>query len=117
MKLAIVGSRNFEDYSLLCKILKKYENISEIVSGGARGADTLAEKYAHDNNIKMKVFKAEWNKWGKRAGPIRNKKIWEYADEGIAFWEPTCRGTKHSIEMANFFHKKCEIIKYKDLED
>ena len=60
MKIAIIGSRTFEAYDLLVNALKEY-NITEIVSGGANGADSLAEKYAKENNISAKIFYPDWN--------------------------------------------------------
>jgi len=113
MKLAIVGSRNYEDYSEFKKTIKEYfelNKITEIVSGGARGIDKMAEKFADENNIPKKIFEANWNQYGKRAGPARNRKIWEYADEGIAFLSVGSKGTKNSIEMANFFGKKVKVV-------
>ena len=99
MKLAIVGSRSFFDYQLLVETLQDLE-ISEIVSGGARGADSLAEKYAREKGIPVKVFKPDWNGLGKAAGFIRNKSIIDYADKVIAFWDGQSHGTKHSIDLA-----------------
>ena len=90
--------------------LNKYDNITEIVSGGAKGADGFAERYAKEKNIPLKVFKAGWDKYGKRAGYIRNKEIWEYADQGIAFWDGRSRGTAHSFELSKFLGKKIKII-------
>lgn len=112
MKFAIVGDRKFTNYKLMREELKKIDNITEIVSGGARGADTLAEKWSLEYlGKKATVFNAEWNRWGKGAGSIRNRKIWEYADEGIAFLAIGSRGTKNSIECANFFGKKVKVVK------
>lgn len=71
-KVAIVGSRNFNDYDLLNERLKTYvDNISEIISGGAKGTDSLAEGFADEYNIKKTIFKAEWDKFGRSAGIIR----------------------------------------------
>lgn len=99
MKLAIVGSRTFNDYEMVKEALKDLA-ITEIVSGGAKGADTLAEKYAAENSIPVKVFKPEWGKYGRGAGPKRNKQIVDYADKVIAFWDGESRGTKSSIDLA-----------------
>jgi len=116
MKLAIVGSRTFNDYELLKdevdKLLKKY-NITEIVTGGAKGADTLAEQYARENNLKITIFPAEWNKYGKKAGFIRNDKIWQYADFGIAFWDGESKGTQHSFKLAKKYNKELKIVRFK----
>lgn len=104
MKVIIAGSRSFNDYSLLYNVcyfeLSIYNNI-EIVSGGARGADSLGEKFAHDNNYKLKVFPAKWDKYGKRAGYLRNREMAQYADVLIAFWDGESKGTKHMIDLAH----------------
>ena len=78
MKLAIVGSRTFNDYDTLCDFIEENYDVSEIdtiISGGARGADTLGEKFANDYAKELIVFPAEWKKYGKRAGFIRNVNI------------------------------------------
>ena len=85
MKLGIVGSRTFGDYGMLLKQLEQYTNLTEIVSGGAKGADQLAEQYARDNDIPVKIFYPDWDKHGRAAGPIRNQEICQYADQVIAF--------------------------------
>ena len=61
MKVAVIGSRSFNDYSLLKKVMNKYaEKATTIISGGAKGADTLAEKYAQECNLEKEIFLADW---------------------------------------------------------
>lgn len=96
MKIAVVGSRTFSDYILLKSVLNlaaKYGFVTEIVSGGAQGADSLAKKYAQEHNVSYKEFPAQWDIYGKSAGFIRNKLIVEYCDMVIAFWDGKSRGT------------------------
>lgn len=115
MKVAIVGGRTFNDYNLLKKTMDElYEGIiiSEIVSGGAKGADTLAEKYAKENGIKIKVFLPDWTNLGKKAGPIRNEEIIKYCYECVAFWDGVSTGTLSSINLSKKHGKKCSVIKY-----
>lgn len=103
MKLAVVGSRSFSDYDLLKEKLDKIHSrktVRLVVSGGAAGADRLAEKWAGENGIEVKVFFPDWQKYGKRAGFLRNEQIIESADVVIAFWDGHSRGTQHSINLA-----------------
>jgi hypothetical protein len=115
MKIIIAGSRNFNDYNLLkssCdNLLTQFTNI-EIVSGTARGADKLGERYAREKGYDIKEFPANWDKFGKRAGYIRNDEMAQYADWLIAFWDGTSKGTKHMIDLANKRGIKVEIVNY-----
>lgn len=106
MKIIIAGSRDFDDYELLkefCDSLcENYlKNEIEIVSGRARGADRLGERYAKENNYSIKYFPANWDKYGKSAGYRRNAEMAEYAYALIAFWDGKSKGTKHMIDLAN----------------
>lgn len=112
MKLAVVGSRKFSDYELLKKELEKEEDVEEIVSGGAKGADTLSEWYAAEKDLPMKIFRPDWDQYGKRAGFVRNKEIVENCDKLIAFWDGESRGTSHSIYMARNLGKEVRIVRY-----
>ena len=113
MKLAIVGSRDFVDYDLLRqKALELFEigKIDKIISGGARGADTLAERFADEFNIPKEIHPADWKTYGRAAGYIRNQRIVRCCDELIAFWMNNSSGTKHSIELAKQAGKKVHIV-------
>lgn len=116
MKLAIVGSRTFNDYEYLVKALHTLVQCSgfsftEVVSGRARGADSLAETYAHYHGIPLKIFPAEWDKYGKSAGYKRNRLIVERCELLAAFWDGVSRGTKHSIDLAVKHNKPVFIYK------
>lgn len=101
MKLAIVGSRNFTDYKELSRIIGKVKgDITLIISGGARGADTLAERYAKEKAIPYLIFPADWNEYGKKAGILRNQDIVDNAEAMVAFLAPESRGTRDSIKRA-----------------
>ena len=103
MKVGVVGTRTFNDYVLLKSKLDElnYNNIiSVIISGGATGADSLAEKYANEKSIKTMIFYPEWKKFGKSAGPIRNKLIVNNSDVIIAFWDNKSIGTYNTICQA-----------------
>ena len=108
MKLAIIGSRSFDNYNLLCETLSKNKTIQEIVSGGAKGADSLAEKYANDNNICKKIFLPKFKtdkkiKYHPSYFHIRNKQIVEYSDFVLAFMEKC--GSKGTISTINYAKK------------
>ena len=128
MKIAIVGSREFKDIDFAKSIIEKcfvYDDCwkpdIKLVSGGARGIDTLAEKIVDDLNKYLKehpnlhlfydkiIFKADWNKYGTRAGAIRNQQIVDEADYIIAFWDGESKGTKITIDMAIKTNKPIDI--------
>lgn len=115
MKLAIVGSREFNDYIKFKNVIIEYfdvPKITKIISGGARGVDTLAERFADENDISTLIFKPDWNKHGKSAGFIRNKDIVKSADVVIAVWNGISKGTKHSINICNENNKPLYIYNY-----
>jgi hypothetical protein len=99
MKLGVVGSRTFHDYDKLKLVLS--EKIPFVlVSGGAEGADSLAERFADENKLEKIIHLPNWNKEGKAAGFIRNAQIVEDCDELIAFWDGVSRGTRDTIRKA-----------------
>ena len=107
MKLAIVGSRNITNLDI-----EKYmpQGVFEIVSGGAKGVDTLAKNYALKNNVKYTEFLPDYVKYKKGAPLKRNEEIAKYADEALIFWNGTSKGTKHIVECFIKQNKKAEII-------
>lgn len=118
-KIVIGGSRDFVDYTFFefrlnsYLIMKKleYEDI-ELVSGGARGVDTLAKMFALNNNILFKEFPVLPNEWkilGKGAGMIRNEKMLRYGDSAVAFWDGKSKGTNHMINLFKKSGKPIEI--------
>ena len=112
MKVEVIGSRGFNDYELVVKTLSNL-HITLLVSGGAKGADTLGEKYANEHDIPTLIFKPDWEKHGKAAGMIRNTDIVNNADTVIAFWDGESKGTKDSISKAEKLGKNIMIIKTK----
>lgn len=116
MKLAVIGSRNFNNYELLKIELTKLSlsnSIEIIISGGAKGTDTLAEKYAVENSIQTMIYKPEYNLYGKAAPIRRNETIIRDADTIIAFWDGTSKGTLSAITVAKkYTDKRCIVIRY-----
>ena len=101
MRVIIAGGRDYHNYgTLLDAIVECNFNIQTVVSGGAKGVDALGEKYAVDADVKLVVYPADWEKNGRAAGPIRNRKMAENADALIAIWDGKSRGTKNMIETA-----------------
>ncbi len=115
MKLAIIGSRTFEDKALMWKYIRRYAiaegwSITEVVSGGAKGADSLAIKFAKAYGLPSTEFLPDWERHGKGAGFIRNETIIAYCDEVIAFWDGQSKGTENSIFHAKRLKKPTTII-------
>jgi len=113
MKVAVIGSRSFNDYEEVKRILSNIQ-ITEIISGGAAGADTLGEQYAKENNIPTKIFKPDWEKHGKVAGFLRNTDIVNESELVVAFWDGESKGTKDSISKAYEQNKKVLVITSKN---
>lgn len=113
LKLAVVGSRTFTDYQKMCEVLDAHERPFTLVSGGARGTDNLAERYASEHHLTIKIIHADWNAHGKTAGFLRNTKIVEESDDCIAFWDGQSRGTQDTIkkfrEMKGIFPLIIEV--------
>lgn len=102
MKTIIAGSREIVDFNCVLKAVADCGwTITEVVSGGARGVDTLGEQYAKSFNIPMKRFPADWNQHGRSAGVIRNREMANYAQALIAIWDGNSRGTKNMIDEAS----------------
>lgn len=110
-KLAIVGSRRFINYDLMCRILEPHlGNIALIISGGAIGADTLAQKFAKDNAIPIHIYYPDWKKYGKRAGFRRNVIVANLAERMIAFAYNDSRGTRHVVSKMKELNKPVTVI-------
>lgn len=113
MKVIVAGSRDFNDYefvkSKLDELLVTLDSY-EIVSGGCRGADKLGERYAKEKGWKCTIFKADWDTFGKFAGPKRNKDMARYAEGLIAFWDGKSRGTANMIDNAQGCGCKIKVV-------
>jgi len=117
IKLAVVGSRSFADKELLFEILDRNRHrIQLIVSGGARGADALAQEWAQARTVPCQVFHPKWQdehgRFDRRAGFKRNVDVIKNADEVLAFWDGQSPGTKHAIELARKQNKAVQIVNF-----
>ncbi len=116
MNVAIVGGRDFDDYEQFKSCIDG-ENIKFkcIISGGARGVDTMAERYAKEIGVPVKIYWPDWTNHGKAAGPIRNRQIIESADCVIAFWDEKSSGTRSSIKIAEELKKPVTMFVYREV--
>ena len=114
MRLAIIGSRNFNNSELLKLTIEQYfgyTHIKAITSGGSKGADSLAAQFAKTNKLELIEHLPEWDKYGKSAGFRRNRQIIENADFVLAFWDSISKGTANSLKIAKEL-KKPTLIYY-----
>lgn len=98
-KIAIIGSRSFADYERVESVLRPWLP-AHIISGGAKGADALAERLAREHELPITVLKPDWKQYGRGAGPKRNRDIVDSADLVIAFWDGKSRGTRSALDYA-----------------
>lgn len=120
MKLIVAGGRDIDGLGIswLTDILfhlgiHPTDGVTEIVSGGARGIDSLGENWAkgYANGLKIQIFPADWDRYGRGAGPMRNKEMAEYADILLLIWDGESRGSssmKRNMEKLN--KKVFEVI-------
>lgn len=116
----IVGSRSFDDFNLLVakcdKLLANHQEVT-VVSGGARGADALAKRYAHLRNFGYVEFRADWERIGKSAGYRRNEQmhafISQFEHRGvIAFWDGGSKGTAHNFGLCERFNNPLRLVRF-----
>ena len=116
-RVVVAGCRDYTDYEnakqfidfCISNIRKNNEII--IVSGGAKGADMLGERYARENGLKIERYLADWETYGKSAGPRRNMQMAKVCDYVICFWDGKSKGTKSMLMSAKTFNKPV-LIKY-----
>ena len=114
MKVIIAGTRTLTNWKFFVDLLDTVDRSqwTEVVSGGAYGADEFGERYAAIHNIPVRVFPADWKKYGNAAGPIRNKQMAEYADALVAVWDGKSRGTKNMIDTAISMGLDVKVLNY-----
>lgn len=117
-KLIVAGGRDFTDYPTAKAEILRLANAElgpfavSIVSGMARGADTLAVQFAREHNVRLYEFPADWNQYGKRAGPLRNETMGRFADGLLAFWDGQSTGTQHMIGFMRGLKKPVRVVSY-----
>ena len=109
LKVAIVGSRSIIDEKFVNRILNAYKFIFgkpiKVISGGAKGIDTFGEKWADSLGIEKQIFLPDWDKYGKKAGYIRNEDIIKNCDICLAIWDGESKGTKNDFEWCWKYNK------------
>ena len=117
-RVIIAGGRDFNDYTLLktkCDNILAETALTDkivVVSGAARGADSLGERYAREQGYDVQRFPANWERDGKAAGPVRNTQMANSADALIAFWDGKSHGTKSMINIAKAKGLFVRVINY-----
>ncbi len=113
MKVIIAGDREFTNYFkmvgwMIC--INRMWNISEVVSGEARGSDTMGERWAEEEGLPVQPFPAEWERFGNGAGALRNAKMGDYGDALVAFVAPKSKGTVNMMQIMRDFGKPAVVI-------
>jgi hypothetical protein len=116
-KIAVVGRREFDDYARLVEECDKFiaaRGLTRviIISGGAPGADRLAERYAAARNYPVEVYRAKWGQLGKAAGFIRNGEMAKASTHGIAFWDGRSKGTRQMIFQLKHYKLDYHVVHY-----
>lgn len=111
-KLIIAGSRDFNDYPLLAATMDRLYPVSPdaIISGTARGADKLGERYAKEHDIYLIQVPADWDRYGKRAGYLRNEEMADMATHVLLFWDGESKGTKHMRDISKKHNLVVDVI-------
>lgn len=112
MKTIVAGSRDITSLDLITTAIEAAPwKITELVSGAARGVDQLGETYAAAAGIQITKFPADWKKYGRGAGPVRNREMGNYADALIAIWDGKSKGTKSMIDIATANNLKVFVFR------
>lgn len=119
MKVVIAGIRYqdpvekiiYDDYPFVVKaVMQSGFEITEVISGHAIGVDRLGETYASVNNIPLEVKPADWNRFGKAAGPMRNKVMAELCDAAVIIWDGKSTGTYNMVQCMNKLKKPYHLV-------
>ena len=111
MRLIIAGSRGFTNYQRLCQVLApERRRITQVLTGGARGAEQLGYRWAWKHQIKHQLFRADWERFGKPAGVRRNHQIAQAGDVLVVFGDEPSPGTAHLIQCMQALGKPVVVI-------
>lgn len=112
MKLAVIGSRSFANHRMLDEVLQGLRSeLTEIVSGGARGADIMAERWARKNSVETRIFLPDHKRY-RHAYHHRNRLIAEHCDKLLAFWDGSSTGTRYTIDYAKRLGKPVRVVRF-----
>jgi YspA, cpYpsA-related SLOG family len=118
MKLIVAGSRTFTDYQRLCQVLAPDRHrITQIFTGGARGAELLGYRWAWKHAIRHQLFRADWERFGKSAGVRRNYQMAQAGDVLIAFWDGQSSDTAHMVQCMRQLGKPVVVIRVETTAD
>ncbi len=115
MKIVVAGCRNYENFpeaeEFISLVLSRFPKDTDFIifSGKCKGADRLGEIYAEKMGFKVQYFPADWEKYGRAAGPKRNKEMAKACDFVICFWDGKSRGTKSMISLARKYNKPLKV--------
>ena len=116
--VVIAGCRDYNNYEEAKQYIDyclsdiRKDNDIIILSGCAKGADALGERYAEEKGFKIEKHPADWAKFGRSAGPKRNEQMAKNSDYVICFWDGKSRGTKSMIELARKYNKPIKIKRF-----
>ncbi len=116
VRVVVAGGRDYNDYKSaksfieenICDLLEEGNEII-FISGGCRGADALSERFALENGFEIEKYLAQWERYGRAAGPKRNKKMVDTCHRIICFWDGKSKGTKSTIFYATKSNKDLRI--------
>ena len=111
MRIVIVGSRTYEDEGAVRAFVRTLEPGTVVVSGGAEGPDSWAADEARSIGLSVSVHEADWEKLGRRAGPLRNDAIVADADSVVAFWDGKSHGTAYTVTLAVHQGKPVQVLR------
>lgn len=107
MKLLVIGSRSIKDFDLSPYISEK---VDTIISGGASGIDSLAEKYADAHGLSKYIIRPKYKIYGRRAPLVRNEEMVDMADDILVVWDGKSHGARHSFDCARKRAKSVTLV-------